>query len=71
MVILDIKCQRDEFIWKRIKWNVVNPVSEKPKFGRGTFRDEMKFRKDRKVDKCLPPIYRDRTWLIRYYFLFI
>ena len=46
----------------------VNPMSEKPKFGRGTFRDEMKLRKDCKVDKCLPPIYRDRTWLIRYYF---
>ena len=31
MVKVFIKCQRDEFFWKRKKWNVVNPASEKPK----------------------------------------
>lgn len=36
MVVVFIKCQRDELSWKRDKWNVVNPASEKPKFGRGT-----------------------------------
>ena len=46
-----------EFPGKPGKWNAINPASEKPKFGRGTSRPEMKgaeaVRKD--GDKWLPP----------------
>ena len=46
-----------EVPWKPGKWNAINPASEKPKFGRGTSRPEMKgaeaVRKD--GDKWLPP----------------
>ena len=34
MKLVEIKCQSDDVIWKQIKWNVVNPASEKSKFGR-------------------------------------
>ena len=36
-----------ESIKKFIEWNEVNPASEKPKFGRGTFLDRTEYtRKD-------------------------
>ena len=59
-----------EFPGKPGKWNAINPASEKPKFGRGTSKPEMKgeeaVRKD--GDKWLPLVSkrnRNRTWLTR------
>lgn len=46
MVKVGIKCQRDESNWKRLGWNVINPMSEKPKIGRGTFMKESNGLKD-------------------------
>ena len=54
MVLVVIKCQRDEQSWKRGWWNVVNPASEKPKFGRGTFIDNKNEIKESNLDKYLP-----------------
>ena len=54
MNILGIKCHSDDVVWKHTKWNEVNPMSEKPKIGRGTFRKEMNGLKDTiSIDKCL------------------
>ena len=46
---------------------MVNPASEKPKFGRGVPMKELNGVGDRKVDKCLSPGNRNRTWLIYIY----
>ena len=35
-----------EFPGKPGKWNAINPASEKPKFGRGTYKPEMKIAAD-------------------------
>ena len=45
-----------EFPEKSGKWNAINPASEKPKFGRGTFGPELKGKRDagNGVDKWLP-----------------
>ena len=32
------------------EWNVINPISEKPKFGRGTSKDELKLIEATKVE---------------------
>lgn len=66
MVVLGIKCHSDDLIWKQIRWNAVNPMSEKPKFGRGVFRKESNGLKDAySIDKCLQPCKWYRTWLIK------
>ena len=45
-------------------WNVINPASEKPKFGRGTLLSEQKSDKGTyvQINGCHPSGYR--TWLI-------
>jgi len=50
------------------EWNGVNPASEKPKFGRGTFTKELKRSKGREtLDKCLQPKWY-KIWLIKNYY---
>ena len=54
MIKLDIKCQSDDAFRKLKEWNAVNPTSEKPKIGRGTFMKEQKWIKGCIcIDKCL------------------
>jgi len=45
------------------EWNEVNPISEKPKFGRGTWRCELKQNRGAKaqINDCRPQ--GNRTWL--------
>ena len=31
-----------KLVWKQIRWNEINPASEKPKLGRGTVKGELK-----------------------------
>ena len=38
-----------------------------PNFGRGALVRETNQTKDRKIDKCLSPLWY-RTWLIKYFF---
>ena len=40
-----------ESIVKTVEWNAVNPISEKPKFGRGTSKTELKVDEDSNVDR--------------------
>ncbi|MBP3399319.1 MAG: hypothetical protein J6K75_06145, partial [Erysipelotrichaceae bacterium] len=49
------------------EWNEINPASEKPKFGRGIFKSEMKQLKgiDHNADKWLPLRKKYRTWLTK------
>lgn len=55
MALLGIKCHSDDFLGKLRRWNAVNPMSEKPKIGRGTFKKETNGLKDAyfSIDKCL------------------
>lgn len=58
MVTLSIKCHSDESVWKQTGWNAVNPMSEKPKIGRGTSTKETNGVEDalfKSIDKCLQP----------------
>ena len=58
MVMLGIKCHSDDFLGKPRRWNAVNPMSEKPKFGRGTLTKETNGVRDANfsIDKCLRPV---------------
>jgi hypothetical protein len=49
---------------KFIRWNEINPASEKPKFGRGTAENEMKFKAGThvQINDCRPQ--GNRTWLM-------
>lgn len=46
-----IKVPKRRAFLKEKGWNVVNPASEKPKFGRGTQAFKMKNNWDRKIEK--------------------
>ncbi len=40
--VIACKSVKETSLTETLKWNVINPISEKPKFGRGTLKVEFK-----------------------------